>query len=265
MSILLEALKKSEAQRQLGATPTLQTPVEPSRQGTSGWGRWAPVAMGFVAAAVIAWAGWMQFRPPAATVPGGHGPVAGMKDPAAATASAPVPAAGRRDVDGSGKARQRPSSPGAAQRKSTGEDVAEKRRLLGKSYRAYEPPPGAEPATAAAAAQTASATPAPGAPAAAPEEPTADAREVPGRSSAVAAPGEETVSYWQIPASLREGLPELRIRVLVFAERPEDRFLLINEKRLREGEELERGLRLEEIQRDRAIFSYQNYRFHLKG
>jgi hypothetical protein len=68
-----------------------------------------------------------------------------------------------------------------------------------------------------------------------------------------------------MPQSLREGLPELRIRVLVYADRSEDRFLLLNDTRLLEGEELEPGLRLEEIQRDRAIFSYRNYRFHLKS
>jgi hypothetical protein len=75
----------------------------------------------------------------------------------------------------------------------------------------------------------------------------------------------ETISYWQMPESTREGLPELRISVLVYAERPENRFLLLNGERIREGDELPNGLRLEEIRRDRAIFNYRNYRFHLKS
>ena len=75
----------------------------------------------------------------------------------------------------------------------------------------------------------------------------------------------ETISYWQIPQSLRDGLPELRITVLVWAEVPEDRFVLLNGQRVKEQETLESGLTLEEIRRDRAIFSYRNYRFHLKG
>ena len=75
----------------------------------------------------------------------------------------------------------------------------------------------------------------------------------------------EAISYWQVPESKRAGLPDLRISVLVYAEQPENRFLLLNGERMREGEELENGLFLEEIQRDKAIFVYKNYRFHLKS
>jgi general secretion pathway protein B len=64
---------------------------------------------------------------------------------------------------------------------------------------------------------------------------------------------------------MREGLPDLRISVLVFAEQPENRFVLLNGERLREGEEMPNGLLLEEVRRDRAIFVYRDYRFYLKS
>jgi general secretion pathway protein B len=75
----------------------------------------------------------------------------------------------------------------------------------------------------------------------------------------------EIINYWQVPEKMREGLPDLRISVLVYAEAPENRFVLMNGERLREGQELPNGLLLEEILRDRAIFNYRNYRFYLKS
>ena len=53
--------------------------------------------------------------------------------------------------------------------------------------------------------------------------------------------------------------------MLVYAEKPEDRFLLINGQRLVEKEELTAGVVLEEIRRDGAVFRYRNYRFLVKG
>jgi hypothetical protein len=70
-----------------------------------------------------------------------------------------------------------------------------------------------------------------------------------------------TISYWQLPQSVRSDLPEFRISVLVYAERPEDRFLLLNGKRQVEGDSYQSGLVLEEIRREGAVFSFRRYRF----
>ena len=75
----------------------------------------------------------------------------------------------------------------------------------------------------------------------------------------------EPISFWQVPQALRDGLPELRITVLVYAEAPEDRFVLINGQRMVEKEELISGVVLDEIRRDGAVFLYRNYRFLVKG
>ena len=54
MSILLDALKKSESQRQLGTTPGIHTTIEPpTADGPSG-SQWIPLSMLFLSVVVIA-------------------------------------------------------------------------------------------------------------------------------------------------------------------------------------------------------------------
>jgi general secretion pathway protein B len=271
MSILLEALKKSEAQRQIGRTPTLQTPGDLPAAAQRPAGRWLGSAMAILAVLVMAWTGWTQFRPPA-------GEPAGRLRSADRTDDQPAAAvAGERETGREAAAdtpdfapEQRPLASMGAQPQSSGEDVEERRRLLGKTFRSYSAGQEGETEAEAGSRDVAEVTrvaPAPGsgqAPATQPALVAAPA-VIGEPEPRLDPPAEATISYWQMPLSLREGLPELRIRVLVYADRSEDRFLLLNDTRLHEGEELEPGLRLEEIQRDRAIFSYRNYRFHLKS
>ncbi|NIP17056.1 MAG: GspB domain-containing protein, partial [Xanthomonadales bacterium] len=69
------------------------------------------------------------------------------------------------------------------------------------------------------------------------------------------------ITYWQLPDSIRAELPEFRVRVMVYAERPEDRFILVNGQRLLEGDSLQPGLVVREIRRDGVVFSYRLYEF----
>jgi hypothetical protein len=92
-------------------------------------------------------------------------------------------------------------------------------------------------------------------PASAPDKPPpAQAREY-------QAPIPQPITYWEVPASVRDQLTEMHISVMVFAERPEDRFILMNGRRWVEGDEPQPGLRLEEIRRDGAVFTFSRYRF----
>lgn len=72
------------------------------------------------------------------------------------------------------------------------------------------------------------------------------------------------IGYWELPDSVRNGVPEIRFSVLVYAEQAQDRFVLINGVRLIEGDELKPGLVVEHIRRDGVVFSYQLYRFFVK-
>jgi general secretion pathway protein B len=75
----------------------------------------------------------------------------------------------------------------------------------------------------------------------------------------------EPISFWELPQGIRDDLPEMRITVLVYAESPEDRFLLMGGQRMVEKDEYQEGIVLEEIRRDGAVFLYRKYRFLVKG
>jgi hypothetical protein len=96
-----------------------------------------------------------------------------------------------------------------------------------------------------------------------PEQPPAPALDEPppAEPREYRAPLPGPINYWEVPGSVRDQLTEMRISVMVFAERPEDRFILMNGRRWVEGEEPQPGLRLEEIRRDGAVFTFRRYRF----
>lgn len=69
------------------------------------------------------------------------------------------------------------------------------------------------------------------------------------------------ITYWELPDSIRADVPQIKFSVLVYAKQPENRFVLINGQRLTEGDSVQPGLLIEEIQRDGVTFSYRLYRF----
>ena len=85
------------------------------------------------------------------------------------------------------------------------------------------------------------------------------------RSSRLQPHEPEPISFWEVPQSLRDDMPEFKINVLVYAEKPEDRFLLINGLRLKEHNELSDGVVLDEIRPDGAVFRYRKYSFLVKN
>ena len=58
-------------------------------------------------------------------------------------------------------------------------------------------------------------------------------------------------------------IPQLRLDLHVYAARPEERFVMINMKKLREGDTLPEGVRVESITPEGAILSYSGSRFML--
>ena len=75
-------------------------------------------------------------------------------------------------------------------------------------------------------------------------------------------PGEPApIGYWELPDGVRADVPEFKFSVLVFAADPEDRFVLIDGQRLKEGDSIQPGLLVKEIRRDGVVFSYRLYQF----
>lgn len=67
--------------------------------------------------------------------------------------------------------------------------------------------------------------------------------------------------YQQIVDSA--GLPSLHLDLHVFADRPRDRFVMINMHRLGEGDSLPEGVRVETIRPDGVVLTYHGTRFLL--
>lgn len=66
-----------------------------------------------------------------------------------------------------------------------------------------------------------------------------------------------------LPPSIREKLPAFTISTSLYSDDPSARLVKINGTTLREGNYLSAGLKLEEITPDGVIFNFQNYRFHV--
>lgn len=293
MSILLDALKKSEAQRRLGEAPTLDTPAFSPETGGRGDRAWIPAAMSLPAAALILWFGLVQFRDTgepsgpqsgASSVQADAGTEAlGDSNGHLADAGSPVATTPLKNYRES----QAPAPPENARRskRDKANPPDKPRELPLETFAGDTPgsaadrqPPGLEsegkspPAADAYAelqAQVQRARPATSETVST-EATAADATDSGSASSGSPRDGlepyvAEPISYWQLPQSVRDSLGDLRVSVLVYAENPQDRFLLVNGQRLREQESLDDGLLLLEIQRDRAIFSYRDYRFQLKS
>ena len=254
MSILLDALKKSEQQRLQGAAANAPPPAHGASSTPVRSRPWLLVTLLALIAAILAALLWRHYGQPG-TEPVDDAPVAGAESPgpAPSTAEAEPPAAPSTPKT---LVEELPATPPADPDDTAAQTSEESRAELGRSFKEYRADPPAAPAWDADAI-------------AAPQ-PATDAAEPPpgptppsGSSPEPRASG--PISYWELPQSVRDGLPELHITVLVYAERPEDRFVLVGGQRMGEGHDVGGGLVLEEIRRDGAVFSYRKYRFLVKG
>jgi hypothetical protein len=128
------------------------------------------------------------------------------------------------------------------------------------------------------------ATPAPAAPAAAPGAAASDQGSASGApdssSSEDDAPAQETPSaglanhvrrgtaagvplYQDVNATPGTQMPQLRLDLHVFAARPEDRFVMINMHKLREGDALPEGVHVDSITPEGVILTYNGWKFLL--
>jgi len=283
MSILLNALKKSEAQRQVGGPPDIHAPVDASPGKHRSGRRWLPLVLLTVIAAILAWYGWKQHRSPESGAEAAPVEVAGA-EPAADSATSQERRESAREAS-SGPAVEMLGEPSSAPLTVTNfpakkdQETEQRKQQLSRSFTQFEAEPQVEAVDDSPVQQ---------------EAETDELVELESRVSAMVQEDEpdsgvsmesqrrasrsgspdsepaeatesEPISFWQIPQNLRENMPEFKITVLVYAEQPEDRFLLINGVRLVEKEELASGITLEEIRRDGAVFLYRNYRFLVKG
>lgn len=234
MSYILEALKKSQAERQLGELPSIHAPQVQLHDGAaSSAARRAPVWLALggvsvaVAAALLLWQPWQA---------GAAAPAAAAVVPAVLTQAvpAPVPAA----------------TPSAAPAPAPVPVVAPSVPSAATAVPVHHARPVAEPKqeTPGQAASPPVLAPMPAAPPASAPTPGAE-ESVPGMRD--------------LPEPIQRQIPPVAIGGYIYSKNPADRLLLIDKVLRHEGEELAPGLVLEKLQPKAAIFSFKGYRYRV--
>ena len=260
MSYILEALRKSDQQRQRGAAPTLlavQTmAVAPKQPALLAYGLLAAVLVG--AGVVIGWLRPWQTEQAASDTPASF-----VAKPLESTPRKPEPAP-------SGVAPQPP----APEVQTTQAEPASPEMVP-------QPKPQGKLKTATGPAQAVPAisekAPRPKLPERAKPETDGPPREAdaaaPGRAAAPAperpvdiaaadaAGGQPVISIAELPPQIREALPAMKISVHGYSDNPGARLVGINYRILREGDYVVPGLELQQITPDGMIFSFKGFRF----
>jgi hypothetical protein len=279
MSYILDALSKSERQRNLGRIPTLTATYEaapPRRRILPGL---AGVAIGGVLAAL----GWLyrptveplmqakteapQTSPAAPAVPAAvmQRAVPAAQAPAspapAVTAHAPQPAAPPSPPPAASLPPPRATPRSAPSIAAPAASAAPSRRSERQPHppAAVEPPPPAPVAAAKIRPE-----PAPAVPMLASAVPASRAaRAEPNASPAAAAPAQVPLLQ-QMPFDFQRAVPRVRIDALVYSEHPSGRMVFIGKQKYREGQQVEGKLKVEHITREGVVFGYRDQQFLLR-
>ena len=231
MSYILEALKKSDQQRQRGATPTLPTAqvsvAAPKQPMLVYYGLLAAVLLG--TGITIGWLRpWQAEQPAPATEP-----LAAKSPISASHQTAPAPL--HEPPELARKTAQELPAPNSAPAVQPAPMVATMKPAI--------------PAPARTETHSASPRAVAYAPAPMPEKPASPAQE------------QRAMPMAKLPLLIQQEIPAMTIPLHAYSSKPRDRLVSINDRMLREGESLTPGLRLEQITPDGLIFSYKGYRF----
>jgi general secretion pathway protein B len=223
MSYILEALKKAQAERARGGVPGVDAQPVPTTAPRAPASQWLWPTAALSALAL----GAVLFWPPSDKER--HG--------ASVEPTPPMPMR-------AGEGAVRPPAPAAA-------------------------PATSSPAAPASPAST-TAVAASSAPAAASEPPARPARKIgeiaPAANTAPApapAPPERIALLQELPAQIQREIPPIAINGYLYASKPADRSVLINNRLRREGDQLADGLTLEKLLPSEMVLNYRGYRYRV--
>jgi len=240
MSYILDALKKSDQQRQLGATPTLQaaqvTVAAPKRPMLIYYGLLAAVLL--VTGIIIGWLRpWQPEQPPFGTEP-----IAAESPISISQQAKPAPVAAPHEMPGSAAQEfQAPNLPRGGQTVPVAGAMKPNDTELDST------------------ATPSSATPSAAAPI--PDKSVPDKTMPKSGSITGIAQEQKAIRMDELPLQIQREIPVMTVQLHAYSNNPSERLVSINSIRLREGGSLMLGLRLEQITPDGMIFSYKGYRF----
>ena len=296
MSLILEALKKSEANRRLGQAPDLGTPFTPARRERSpvwallvivlslGAGLWwwfgrgasapapakppATASLARTPAAPLLHSG--PARPAPARKLGPVGQDTAASGPGSMPRNAPRQASQVQQEDQRIFGAPRPFAPAPNNAIARKIALSAQRMSQGQAPRVG---PIAPPAPAPVATQPRSA-PAPTAPAAAPALPARAAKTADTRGytpppqphpetapPSPAAPKLDMPTYFDLPFATRKALPQLSLSMHVYTADPKQRFVILDGARMVEGDTTPDSMTLREIRPDGVVLEFQGQRF----
>lgn len=229
MSYILEALKKAQAERQIGNAPTIHAPA-PSYAAPAGpaGGRQRALLIGLGAGAVVAAAAVLWLRAPGeqpvrlAAAPAPVQPAPAAAPPAAAPVTVPQPVIAPPPAIPEPRAKAKPVREPA--------------------------PPKAAPTSA---------------PTSAPESAVAPPQPEPVRAAAAPAPEDKVRSLQELPEALQREIPKVAFGGYIYSPNAAERLLLVDKMLRREGEEVAPGLVLERILPKAAVMNYRGNRYRV--
>lgn len=243
MSYILDALRKSEQQRQRGETPRLLAlqamPEADTRPAFLGYGLMAAALIG-AGVAIGVLRPWQH----AATDPVAVEPFKSVREPSlvAPLSAFPEVAVKSRQEQAMQKSRMPSNADPAVTVLRQGKPQGQTGKLPPKT-------------TSATPTQTATDAPTL-------KNAIAPIQEMPTDAGHTGAPNRQAVlTMAELPSAILREVPEMSIQGHAFSSAPQDRIVAINGRLVQEGEYVAPGLKLEQITTDGLVFSYRNYLF----
>ena len=226
MSYILEALKKADQERDVGAVPNLATPQETERPRSRS-PRWLWVVAVLLSVNVVLAFLLLQDRYSEAPEPA---QASFEQRPAPTGDSSAQPVQQIREIATSETPAPKREAPPEKERTPSGGQLVLLPEPASPQYSVPSSAPEAKFDTRMDAMTT-----------------TNDSSQLP--------------HWYELPQAFRNGLSLPRLDLHAYSEEPRNRFILVNLKKYREGDRLESGLILEEIFPDGMVMSYQGERF----
>ncbi len=256
MSYILDALRKAEHERHLGRPPSLTASPAPAQ--TTGQRLWLWLAVGLGLGFNAALLAYFLTRPQPATGPAT--PVATTPKPAQQTPLESGPPAGVS------KPTTEPSGSAPLATAPTHPDAGPSVNPPPKTPATVESPPAPPAQPPASRKSPAAVSP----PEAARPSSAAPVRERRQASTPKPAPGptvtigpEPPPLLETLPAEGRRGLPDLNLDIHVYSPDRDKRFVVVNGRRYREGDPIEKGAVLESVTPNGAVLRQGGQRFRL--